>query len=222
MGGGKKQEAAKWASLQGASVENRVASQRTICRYRFMPAPLPADQLTIIRNLLAKGDTAGAIKVYIEATGATQPEAQTEVNHLATRYGLVGSQVPDLFVRRTPPKSTPAPSPEAPAAPPAPPPVAPPAPAPVAQQAANVPIEPAPPAPVPVRPPATPVPKAVPTPKATPVPARTPRAVASPASIAQPAASKSTPSAKKPSRWGCSSVILLVVGIAGAAWWLLA
>jgi hypothetical protein len=190
-----------------------------------MPAPLPAEQLTIIRNLLAKGDTAGATKVYIEATGATESEAKTEVTHLATRYGLVGSQVPDLFVRRTPPKPTPAPSPGAPAAPPAPP--APPAPAPVAQQAANVPIEPVPPAPVPVRPPATPVPRAVPVPKAvpapraTPVPVKVPRAVASPASTAQPPASRSTPTAQKKSRWGCGSVILLVGGIAGVAWWVL-
>jgi hypothetical protein len=55
-----------------------------------MPAPLPSDQLNIIRNLIAKGDQAGAIKVYIEATGSTQAEAEEEVTNLATRYGLVG------------------------------------------------------------------------------------------------------------------------------------
>jgi hypothetical protein len=186
-----------------------------------MPAPLPADQLTIIRNLLAKGDTPGAIKVYIEATGATQSEAQSEVTHLATRYGLVGSQVPDLFVRRTPPKPAPATSPEAPAAPAAPPPAAPPAPAPVAQQAANVPIEPVPPAPVPLRPPATPVPRAVPAPKAVPAPRAAPVPVKVPRAVASPA-SKSTPTGQKSSRWGCSSIFLLLVGAAGVAWWFLA
>ena len=193
------------ASLQRASLENRVASQRTICRYRFMPAPLPADQLTIIRNLLAKGDTAGAIKVFIEATGATQAEAQAEVNNLATRYGLVGAQVPDLFVRRTPPTPAQAAPAEAPAAP-----AAPPAPAPVAQQAANVPIEPVAPGPL----------RTAPAPARAPV--RAPRVVARPASTPQPAASKSTPSTQKSSRWGCSSVVLLVVGAAGVVWWFLA
>src|SRR4030095_11592801 len=98
-------------------------------------APLPADQLTIIRGLLAKGDSAGAIKVFMEATGATETEAKTEVTNLAVRYGLVGAQVPDIFVRRTQPK----PAPPAPTEEPAPP-AAPPAPAPVAQPAAHVPL----------------------------------------------------------------------------------
>lgn len=196
-----------------------------------MPAPLPPDQLTIIRTLLSKGDNAGAIKVYAEATGATAAEAKTEVTLLASRYGLIGTQLPDLFVRRTPAKpAPPAPAPE-PAAPSAPP-----APAPVAQQAANVPLEPAPaPAPAPAAPvpppppapaPVAPLPRAVPAPApAAPVqaapPAGVPKPQASPVSTPQPAPAASTPSTKK-SRWGCSSVVVLFGGIAGVAWWVLA
>lgn len=191
-----------------------------------MPAPLPPDQLTIVRNLIAKGDTAGAIKVYIEATGATEAEAKAEVNHLASRYGLVGTQVPDLFVRRTAPTPKPAPPVEVPPTPAVP--------APVAQQAANVPLEPVPPAPTPVTPlvPAAPAPTPVPaaqapTPAPAPAPAQTtptvsvPKATARPASTPQPAASASTPSTKK-SRWGCSSVLVLFGGVLGVAWWALA
>jgi hypothetical protein len=180
-----------------------------------MPAPLPPDQLTVVRNLLAKGDTAGAIKVYIEATGATQAEAKTEVNHLATRYGLIGTQLPDIFMRRTPAAPKPAPPAEAPEAAPS----TPPAPAPVAQQAANVPLEPLAPAPAPAAAPA-PAPR-VPVPKAAAAPARAPaKAAASPTSTPQPATATSTPGAKK-SRWGCSSVVLLVAAGVGIAWWVL-
>jgi hypothetical protein len=194
-----------------------------------MPAPLPPDQLTIIRNLLANGDTAGAIKVYSEATGATPAEAKSEVNNLASRYGLVGAQLPDLFVRRTPPpppKS--APAIEKPAEPTMPPST----PAPVAQQAANVPLEPAPapvppPAPAPARPP-TPVPvspdpeavaAARPTQAAPPV--SVPKPKASPVSSPKPQPAASSPSTKK-SRWGCSSAIVLFGGVVGIAWWALA
>jgi hypothetical protein len=38
----------------------------------------------------------------------------------------------------------------------------------------------------------------------------------------QPASSTSAPSTKKSSRWGCSTVILLVAGVVGVAWWVLA
>lgn len=178
-----------------------------------MPAPLPPDQLSLIRNLIAKGDTAGAIKAYAEATGATPTEAKTEVTHLATRYGLVGTQVPDLFVRRTPPKPASAAPVEEPAAPAAP--AAPPAPAPVAQQAANVPLEPAP----------APTPAPAPKPVAAPAPARAvvsaPKPQAGRASSPQPAPAASTPSTQKASRWGCSSIIVLFGGVIGVTWWIL-
>jgi outer membrane biosynthesis protein TonB len=212
MGGGAKQELTKWQACKvrtKGGEQKRVASQRAICRYRFMPAPLPPDQLTIIRNLISNGDMAGAIKVYVEATGATEAEAKTEVNNLASRYGLVGGQVPDIFVRRTPPPPKPAPTAEAPTAP-----VPPPAPAPVAQQAANVPLEPAP---VPAPKPATPPP---PPPASTPVRASTPT-VSGQAATPQRAAKATTPAAKK-SRWGCSSVFLLLGAGAGLVWWFIA
>jgi hypothetical protein len=198
-----------------------------------MPAPLPPDQLTIIRNHLAKGDTAGAVRVYMEATGATETEAKAEVNNLASRYGFVGAQVPDLFVRRTPPpppkSAQPVEAPPAPVAPPA----TPATPAPVAQQSANVPIESAPaPVPAPAPPPApAPAPVTIsPDPEA--AAAAAPAPAAPPVSIPRPAASQpspafrlsaeaSSPAAKK-SRWGCSSVIVLSAGMLGVAWWVFA
>jgi hypothetical protein len=218
MGGGAKQELTKWQACKvrtKGGEQKRIASQRAICRYRFMPAPLPPDQLTIVRSLLAKGDTAGAIKVYMEATGATQAEAKTEVNNLATRYGLVGTQLPDIFMRRTPAPPKPAPPAETPAAP-----ATPPAPAPVAQQAANVPLEPIAPAPAPIPPP-HPAPAPAPIPKAAAPQSVRARATASSVSTPQPATSTSAPSARK-SRWGCSSVVLLVAVGTGVAWWMLA
>ncbi|ETK02627.1 hypothetical protein N425_03245 [Tannerella sp. oral taxon BU063 isolate Cell 2] len=130
------------------------------------------------------------------------------------------------------PAATPAkPAPPA-SAPPAAPAVPPPAPAPVAQQAANVPLDPPTPAPAPPPEPApAPVtpPPAAPAKPAMPIPARTqsassfsiPKGTASPEAVPRLSLEGSNPIPKK-SKWGCSSVIVLLGAAGGVVWWALA
>lgn len=119
-----------------------------------MASPLPPDQFSLVKELLSKGDTNGAIKVYMEGTGTDLTEATTLVHRLAARQAMVDNNLPDLFVRRGPGGApvNPAPAP-APTAPPAPVAAPAPAPAPVVKPLPPVAPPPPPPAPAPVIPP---------------------------------------------------------------------
>src|SRR6478735_5199181 len=88
-----------------------IASLYPFAVFAAMPSPLPPDQSTRVRGLVFKGDIAGAIAVYMEATGATQAEAEAEVNKLASQYGMgSGSGLPQMFARRSPAPTAPAPA----------------------------------------------------------------------------------------------------------------